>query len=141
MTNKTIHRPILLPVLLALLTAGLAACDTAPKRSSQAEQAPLAKFSFSEQDRALIHEYYAREFRNLPPKVAQVSRLPAGHHWRLRKDSPLVAGIPWRELPSALDDQLTPLPPEFLRIVVGDQVAILRVSGQMIVDLVDNTMD
>jgi hypothetical protein len=82
---------------------------------------------FEDRDVRVIHEYYSREPRKLPPglqkKLYRTGRLPPG--WE-RKMQPL---------PVVVERQLTPCPPDYRRGFIDGQVVVYNPRTQVILDI------
>lgn len=126
---------------LAGMTALLAltACDTLPPRHGAIEvhdRNAQVRVVFSDRDRALIHDYYDRKHKGLPPGLAKKGKLPPGHAMQLERDGRLPPGIAYRQLPDGLDRQLSRLPDGYVRIVLGADIGIMNSRTQVIVDVI-----
>jgi hypothetical protein len=49
--------------------------------------------------------------------------------------------VRWRYLPSALEQRLTRLPPEYVRVVVGTDVVIMNVRTRVVFDILEDITD
>jgi len=46
-----------------------------------------------------------------------------------------------RYLPYALDQRLSPMPPEYVRIIIGTDIAIMNTRTRVVVDLLEDVTD
>lgn len=106
-------------------TSGRVVFDDGPNR---------VDVSFSQRDRALIERYYASrpKPKKTPPGLAKREQLPPG----LAKRDRLPPGLRGRGLPEDLERQLSPLPPPYVRVVVGSDVVLMDRHTRVIVDIV-----
>lgn len=93
---------------------------------------------FTDHDRRLIADYYAPRHRSLPPGLAKKDRLPPGHAWRVRPNQTIHDEARWRYLPYELEQRLTRLPPEYVRVVVGTDVVLMNVRTRVVVDVLED---
>lgn len=134
----------LLVVLLATaLAPALIGCETGPRYGEVAVRDPhySVRVVFTDHDRRLIGDYYAPRYRSLPPGQAKRDRLPPGHAWRARPNQPINDDARWRYLPYELEQRLTRLPPEYVRVVVGTDVVIMNVRTRVVVDILEDITD
>lgn len=134
----------LLAVLIAALVVPvLVGCEAGPRYGEVAVRDPhySLRVVFSDHDRRLINEYYAPRYKSLPPGLAKKDKLPPGHAWRARLNQPMHDDARWRYLPSTLDQRLTRLPPEYVRVIVGTDVAIMNIRTRIVVDLLEDVTD
>ena len=99
------------------------------------------RVAFSDQDRVLIRDYYRVNYRSLPPGLAKQGKIPPGHAMKLVRNQPVPAALPWRYLPENLERRLSPLPGDYVRVMVGADVAIMNVRTRVVMDLVENLGD
>ena len=134
-------------LLVVLLTAALApaliACETGPRYGEVAVHDPhyAVMVVFTDHDRRLIGDYYAPRYRSLPPGQAKRDRLPPGHAWRARPNQRISDDARWRYLPYELEQRLTRLPPEYVRVVVGTDVVIMNIHTRVVVDILEDITD
>ena len=88
---------------------------------------------FGENDRAIIERYY----HDHPPNTQS---LPPGIAKNVASGKPLPPGIAKKQLPGALERQLPPLAGDYERILVGDDVAIVRRGTEIIVDVLKDVL-
>jgi hypothetical protein len=96
---------------------------------------------FTNKDKTAIRDYYRvaevdKEKRNkdkkVPPGLAKKGGLPPG----IAKKQRLPENVAYEPLPRALEAKLPPLPsPNFIRVKVGQDFAILDKSSRVIFDM------
>lgn len=136
--------PSLLVVLLAAAVMPvLVGCETGPRYGEVAVRDPhySVRVVFTDHDRRLINDFYAPRYRSLPPGLAKKDRLPPGHAWRARPNHPIHEDARWRYLPYELDQRLSRLPPEYVRVIIGTDVVIMNVRTRVVVDLLEDITD
>lgn len=101
-------------------------------RAAPAGDAVGTAVRFSERDYSLIRNYYRRAHGKPSPGVAKRERLPPG----LMKRRPLPPGLQGRGLPATLEVQLTHLPPAYMRVVIGADVAIIERATRVVIDVI-----
>jgi hypothetical protein len=93
--------------------------------------------SFSNRDRELIHDYYARSYKKkkskrTPPGLAKRGRhLPSG----LAKRDTLPPGLQGRSLPADLESSLSPISKGYVRVIVGSDVVIMNRNTRVVIDI------
>jgi len=88
--------------------------------------------SFNNNDRRLIHEYYNRHRKRLPPGLAKKGKLPPG----LAKRQRLPRGLSGRHLPADLSHRLSPIPEGYIRLRVGTDIVIMNRKTRVIFDVI-----
>lgn len=128
-------------VLLALALTGLAGCEAYPPRGDVRvhDRDYDVRVVFSERDRSILRDYY-RGYR-LPPGLAKKGKIPPGHAYRLQRQQRLPSGANWEYLPPELDRRLSRLPEDYVRIVIGGDVAILHTRTRVVLDVVEDLHD
>lgn len=134
---------LLIVLLAAAMAPVLTGCETGPTYGEVSVRDPhySARVVFSDQDRHLISDYYSPRYRSLPPGLAKKDRLPPGHAWRARVNQPINDDARWRPLPRDLEQRLTRLPAEYVRVVVGTDVVIMNVRTRMVFDILEDVTD
>jgi hypothetical protein len=134
---------LLVACLAAVVAPALIGCATGPRYGEVAVRDPhySLRVVFSDHDRRLIHDYYAPRYQRLPPGLAKKDRLPPGHAWRARVNHPMHDDARWRYLPYELEQRLTRLPAEYVRVVVGTDVVIMNVRTRVVVDILEDISD
>lgn len=134
----------LLVVLLATaLAPALIGCETGPRYGEVAVRDPYysARVVFTDHDRRLIHDYYEPRYKKLPPGQVKKGRLPPGHAWRVRHGQRISDDAQLRYLPYALDQRLSRLPPEYVRVIIGTDVVIMNTRTRVVVDILEDIAD
>ena len=137
-------KPGLLVVLLtAAMAPALVGCEISPRYGEVAvhDRDYSVRVVFTDHDRRLINDYYEPRYRHLPPGQVKKGRLPPGHAWRVRQNQPIHEDAYWRYLPYELDQRLTRLPPEYVRVIIGTDVAIMNVRTRVVVDVLEDITD
>lgn len=132
-------------VLIALVLGGSALAATQVDVS----------VSFTPDERRVIKQYYAKDIvdqaweaegkghgkkgtKGLPPGLAKKGKLPPGLQKQLQRNGTLPPGLEKKiePLPEQLDGRLRRLPPEYERVVIGQDVVILDRTTQKILDII-----
>ncbi len=122
-------RAVVIFVLGAFVAS--AACSIPVEPTRGAEASPVR---FSDDDRALIREYYSRfEF---PPDLQDPDALALDLEQRIELSATLPPDIAAFPLPLELHQQLGPLPPGYARFRTGQDVVLMDVRTRQVVDLV-----
>jgi len=134
---------LLVVLLAAALAPALIGCETGPRYGEVAVRDPYysVRGVFTDHDRRLIHDYYAPRYKKLPPGQVKKGRLPPGHAWRARPNQPIHEDAQWRYLPYALDQRLSRLPPEYVRVIIGTDVVIMNSRTRVVVDILEDITD
>ena len=74
--------------------------------------------------------------KHLPPGLAKKDHLPPGLEKRLRVGQRLPDDIIWEYLPESLEQELKPLPKNYIRIKVGGTVVIFNEPTRVILDII-----
>lgn len=92
---------------------------------------------FSDHDRQVIHDYYARyKAKKVPPGLAKKETLPPGLARQLVKNRTLPPGLQGRVLPRDLEMSLSRLPDGYRRVIAGADITILNTTTRVIVDII-----
>jgi len=135
---------LLVVLLTSTVTSALVGCVASPRYGEVTVRDPYyssVRVVFTDHDRRLINDYYEPRYRNLPPGQAKRDRLPPGHAWRARHNQPISDDVRWRYLPPDLDQRLTRLPSEYVRVVVGTDVVIMNVRTRVVLDILEDVTD
>lgn len=88
---------------------------------------------FSDRDRAIIEQYYARQKpKKAPPGLAARGSLPPG----VGKHDRLPPGLQARGLPGDLVGRLSPAPAGYVRLVVGADIVLMNKNTRVMVDVI-----
>jgi hypothetical protein len=108
---------------------------------------------FGDDDRALIHDYYAMTSRGLPPGLTmKKSKSSHGHakkksgrshghsvkHAKLKKNNYLPPGLREGRLPADLEHRLSALPEGYVRVRVGADIVLMDSRTRIVIDLIEN---
>ncbi|HEX7044604.1 MAG TPA: hypothetical protein VF203_08310 [Burkholderiales bacterium] len=123
---------------LALLPT-LAQADVAVSgRVSVRDHDTAVDIAFTNSDKAVILDYYrklgkgkAKHGRHVPPGLAKKGGLPPG----LAKRDRLPRDVHYELLPAELEARLPPLPPNYVRVRVGQDFAILDKRTRVVLDV------
>lgn len=135
-----------------LLVPLLVGCDATAVRPSgrvvvQDEDAQV-QVVFNTHDRKRIHHYYAgkrgklyhkhghKKGKRTPPGLAKRDKLPPGLEKQLHHNGRLPPGLEGRALPADLEQQLTPLPPGYVRLQVGGNVVLADERTRVVFDVI-----
>jgi hypothetical protein len=134
---------LLVVLLAAALAPVLSGCETHPRYGEVGGRDPHVSMRvvFTDHDRRLIRDYYEPRYRSLPPGLAKKGKLPPGHAWRARPQHPIHEDAYWRYLPYALEQRLSRLPPEYVRVIIGTDVVIMNVRTRVVVDVLEDVTD
>lgn len=127
--------------LLLATTLLIAGCQTAPTitRGSvevAGEQARV-KLVFTEQDRAIIRDYYlaGKKHKKIPPGLAKKQTLPPGLRKHLVRHGTLPPGLRGRVLPIELERRLHRLPKGYARLIIGTDIVLIDERTRVILDV------
>lgn len=92
---------------------------------------------FSDHDRQLIGDYYARyKAKKVPPGLARKDELPPGLARQVVKKGTLPPGLQGRTLPRDLETKLSRLPDGYSRVIIDADIAILNTTTRVIADVI-----
>jgi hypothetical protein len=134
---------VLVVLLAVVMTPVWVGCVSSPRYGEVEVRDPHVSMRvvFTDHDRRLIRDYYEPRYRSLPPGLAKQGKLPPGHAWRVRPNQPIHEEAQWRYLPTALDQRLSRLPPDYARIIIGTDVAIMNIRTRVAVDVLEDITD
>ena len=133
--------------LIALLAiaalAGLAGCETHPYYGDVRvhDRDYDVRVVFSDHDRTIIRDYYRSDYRGLPPGLAKQGKIPPGHAYKLQRHQGIPPGVTWEYLPADVERRLSRLPDGYVRIVIGNDVAILHTRTRVVLDVIEALHD
>lgn len=93
--------------------------------------------TFTDRDRQIIHSYYkshlgkSKKHKTPPGLAKRDADLPHG----LAKRDQLPPGLQSRGLPQDLESQLTILPRNYVRVIVGGDVVIMDRNTRVVIDI------
>jgi len=98
---------------------------------------------FGPRDRDIIGGYYRNRHSNLPPGLAKRGgNLPPGLERQLERNGTLPPGLQKRlePFPAELNRQLPPLPPSYIRGVIGGSAVVVNRRTWAIVDVIHGVL-
>lgn len=130
-------------LLVLAAVAGMVGCESSPHYGDVQVRGKdyAVRVVFSDSDRAIIRDYYRNYYRGLPPGLAKKGKIPPGHAKKMYRNQPIPPGLEWRHLPDDLDRRLSRLPGDYVRVVVGADVAIMNTHTRVVMDLIENLDD
>lgn len=100
----------------------------------------LIDIAFSDQDRALIRDYYGgahkTKQKQVPPGLAKKNKLPPGLQKQLVRRGQLPPGLEYRRLPHDLERKLTHIPDDYLRVAIGGSFVLFNRHTNVIFDVI-----
>ena len=90
---------------------------------------------FSDHDRGLIRDYYAKHRKSLPPGLAKKQELPPGLRKQVERKGHLPPGLEGDRLPRELVDQLADLSEGHIRLRVGADIVLMDGKTRLILDV------
>ncbi len=108
------------------------------KQNVEQGEGDYVKYGFGPHDREIITQYYAARGSNLPPGLAKRGgNLPPGLQRQLERNGTLPPGLQKRmqSCPVELERQLSPLPSEYRRGIIGANIVIFNRNTKIIVDV------
>jgi Ni/Co efflux regulator RcnB len=118
---------------LSLIAGGAIAAATANAQPS------VGQLVFSELERRLILDYYARSAASGPGGGRGRGRgggLPPGIQRRVERGGTLPPGIARQYLPQDLSRQLPALPSGYARQIVGGDVVLVAIATGLVMDII-----
>ncbi len=125
----------ILTLLLASLLGGCASYTATSGQVVIKDDETTIDVLIGDRDRTLIRDYYKTvKYKNgLPPGLAKRNgNLPPG----LAKRDKLPPGLQGEPLPSGLEGKLSPLPPNYVRVRVGQDIVLMDRKTRVMVDVV-----
>lgn len=108
------------------------------------DESARAEVAFNEHDRERIQRYYGGKHRKkskkIPPRLAKKRRLPPGLNKQVQRHGRLPPGLEGRLLPAALERELTPLPPGYVRMQVGGDVVLADERTRVVFDVIHDVV-
>ena len=122
-------RPIIL--VLALFLLGLQGCTIYPTQTRAAvsvhEPNMHVKLVFTDYDRRYIQSYYGHRKPH--------GKVPPGHYKRYSRHKPLPSHYRPIPIPRELNRRLTPLPAGYIRVMIGNDLAIMNTRTRVLYDI------
>jgi hypothetical protein len=96
---------------------------------------------FDEIERAIIEAYFGRGSSfGLPPGLAKRDQLPPGLQRQIERNGTLPRGLATYDLPVDLLDRLPPATPGTRRVIVGNDVILIREGTRYILDVIKDVL-
>lgn len=126
-------------ILLSVILGGCASVAATSGRVVIKDDRSAVDVAINAEDRALITDYYAKKKKKgLPPGLAKRNgALPRG----LAKRETLPPGLQGEALPYDLERQLTPLPNNYVRVRINQDVALLDRRTRVVLDVLHGVTD
>ncbi|MBW2466709.1 MAG: hypothetical protein JRF02_05360 [Deltaproteobacteria bacterium] len=126
-------------IICAALATFLTGCVTTPTVDSGAVVVESEEFRvavvFSDSDRRKIREYYRNKGKTLPPGLAKKHPSHPGLRNHIQKHRDLPAGIEGMRLPLELEETLSRLPSEYIRVRIAGDVILLHERTRYVLDV------
>jgi len=141
------HAILALPIMMLMLLAG---CQTLPRTTGGSVEVSSKnvqlKLYFTEREKELIYKHYKyhkkhkrehpKKHKHMPPGLAKKKRLPPGLQKRLTKNDTLPPGIQHRVLPRNLEQKMHRLDPNYIRVIVGQDIVLMNKKTRVIFDVI-----
>ncbi len=125
-----------LATLAALMLSGCASYTATSGQVVIKDDDKMIDVRIGDNDRALIENHYKKSKKHkkgLPPGLAKRGgNLPPG----LAKRDKLPPGLQGEPLPGRLEGKLSPLPPNCVRVRVGQDIVLMDRKTRMVLDVV-----
>jgi hypothetical protein len=130
--------------MITYLFFALAGCASSPYNTSgrvvvQDDHARV-DIAFSNHDREIIREYYGATHnskqKDIPPGLAKKDKLPPGLQKQLVKRGQLPPGLQYDRFPKDLERQLSPIPDDYLRVVIEGSFVLFNRQTNVIFDVI-----
>lgn len=126
----------LLFALTALMLGGCASYTATSGQVVIKDDDTMIDVRIGDCDRAFIEDYYTKSAKHkngLPPGLAKRGgNLPPG----LAKRDKLPPGLQGEPLPGGLEGKLSPLPPNYVRVRVGQDIVLMDRKTRVVFDVV-----
>ena len=135
--NKLFQKSLLI-VSIALFIFSMQGCVTLGSPSGKVvvrDGNTRIAVSFNEHDRKLIHSYYRKHKKRMPPGLAKKKKLPPGLQKQIVRNGELPPGLQGRALSRDLERRLSHLPDGYVRLRVGTDLVIMNTATRLVVDL------
>ena len=123
-------------IVLVLMLDGCAAYTATSGQVVIKDDDKMIDVRIGDNDRALIENHYKKSKKHkkgLPPGLAKRGgNLPPG----LAKRDKLPPGLQGEPLPSGLEGKLSPLPPNCVRVRVGQDIVLMDKKTRVVFDVV-----
>ncbi len=106
---------------------------------------------FTPKDKQIILEYYGllqgegpdksqRGDKSMPPGLEKRDQLPPGLQKYFQDHGTLPPGLAKRNLPQDLEQRLSPLNPDYERVIVDNDVLLIETATKVIIDILTNVV-
>ncbi len=151
---KKIYRPFLTLGITAYLAVGILIFVPASQSLAASEQKSV-DIIFSEIEKRIIGDFFDQQAgkskskgkgkkgksgKGLPPGLAKKETLPPGLAQQLKKNGTLPPGLAKRDLPSDLSARLPHRSSIFDRVIVGDDVLLMKRGANLIYDIIKDAV-
>ena len=126
-------------VVVSVFMAGCTTTPTVDSGSVVVESEDFrAAIIFNDADRRKIKQYFDKKhkLKTLPPGLAKKDELPPGLRKHIEKYRELPPGIEGRRLPQELENKLSPLPSNYIRLQVGGDIVLIHGRTRYVLDVV-----
>lgn len=123
-------------MLLAVsaLLHGCAGMELTSGRVALSDQSVRAGIVISSKDRKIITTYFARHKQRRKPPPGLAKRGPSLPPGLVKRDT-LPKGLNGRTLPIDLDQRLTRLPSAYIRLIIGNDVVLIKRDSRVVMDI------
>jgi len=141
-SSEVMHMKVRLVMGVSLAGVLLLTSSCAVRRRAGAAPPPAAiaaaSVLFTNQERALILNWFRDHRAGLPPGLAKRDRLPPGLEKQLQQRGQLPPGLEKRmhPLPFELERQLSGLPAGYVRVVIGASVVLMNQETRIVADII-----
>jgi hypothetical protein len=127
-------------LLACFLVFTLGGCMSAPHSTSgrvvAQDEHGMIDIAFSDNDRAIIRDYYGPGFKERHRKgPGGQGGLPPGLQKQLVRRGELPPGLPYNRFPPDLERRLSPLPDGYQRIMIGGSFVLFNENTRVIFDV------
>jgi hypothetical protein len=106
---------------------------------------------FSPEDKQIILEFYGllqgegpdksqRGDKSMPPGLKKRDQLPPGLQKYFQNHGALPPGLAKRSLPQDLEQRLSPLNPDYERVIVDNDILLIETATQVLIDILTNVV-
>ena len=118
--------------------------ERAERSRENNQQGSGITFSFGNNDRRLVSDYYGNEARSgkCPPGLAKKNNgcLPPGQAKKWQRGKPLPSDLKYYELPNELRIRLPAPPPNHQYVRVAGDILMIAIGSRMVIDAIEDFM-
>ena len=118
--------------------------ERAERRQENDQRGSGITFSFSNNDRRLVSEYYGAEIRGgkCPPGLAKKNNgcQPPGQAKKWQRGKPLPKDLRYYELPNELRIRLPAPPPNHRYVQVAGDILMIAIGSSMVIDAIEDIL-